>query len=373
MPPRLSPDFHREGGGPCRSAAPAARRAPMPTIGEKLEETRLRHGYSVEDVAHQTRIHPNMIIRIEEDDFSQFPSVAYAKSFIRKYSEHLGVDLGDAMETLSGGVMRLGENELMGEMKKTIHKDRRFRLERTPRALRRRRSDKPAGAPLFLNLVLGTLIVSLGLFYFLGYNAPSAQKAKEEIARGLGIELPPEAPQSAAPAAAKGPEASAAASTANATPSGPVGQGTPRIDPTVPVDNPLGSLAPAPAAPGTPPVYPPIKPAVEVNFDDTLKPRTGEAGLAGSAAPETSALPRPRETPRLIISENPVTPPNAANASPTGVNRTEPQPAHLPESAVVPQPAPAPRPAAASPGNRTPAPSVAPAPTVRAQPVPASE
>lgn len=347
----------------------------MPTIGEKLEETRLRHGYSVEDVAHETRIHPNMIIRIEEDDFSQFPSVAYAKSFIRKYSEHLGVDLGDAMETLNGGVMRLGDNELMGEMKKTIHKDRRFRLERTPRALRRRRSDKPAGAPLFLNLVLGTLIVSLGLFYFLGYNAPSAQKAKEEIARGLGIELPPAPPQAAAPATPTAPEASAATPTGNATAPSTVGQGTPRVDPTVPVDSPLGSLAPAPTEPGTPPVYPPIKPAVEVNFDDTLKPRTGEAGLAGSAAPETTALPRPRETPRLIISENPVAPPNAANASPTDGNRAEPQPALLPESAVAPKPAPAPQPAAAIKGNAAtaPAPAPAPAPAVRAQPIPAAE
>lgn len=344
----------------------------MPTIGEKLEETRLRHGYSVEDVAHETRIHPNMILRIEEDDFSQFPSVAYAKSFIRKYSEHLGVDLGDAMESLNGGVTRLGENELMGEMKKTIHKDRRFRLERTPRALRRRR-DKPAGAPFFLNFVLGTLIISLGLFYFLGYNAPSAQKAKEDIARGLGIELPPAPPQSAAPAAAGTPEASAEAPTGGTSSPGAVGQGRPRIDPTVPIDSPLGSLAPAPTEPGTPPVYPPIKPAVEVNFDDTLKPRTGEAGLAGSAAPETTALPRPRETPRLIISENPVAPPNAANASPTGVNRSEPQPALLPESAVVSPPAQAPRPATATKGNAETAPAPAPAPKVRAQPVPAAE
>ena len=228
----------------------------MPTIGKKLEETRLRHGYTVDDVAHETRIHPNMIIRIEEDDFSQFPSVAYAKSFIRKYSEHLGVDLGDALETLNAGVMRLGDNELMGEMKKTIHKDRRFRLERTPKALRRR-GHKPTGAPLFLNLVLGTLIVSLGLFYFLGYNAPTAQKAKEDIARSLGIELPP-----AAPVANQPPTAAEA-------------------DPTAPIDNPLGSLAPiSPATPGTPPVYPPLKPAVDVSFDDTLKPRLDKGAIA---------------------------------------------------------------------------------------------
>jgi cytoskeletal protein RodZ len=319
----------------------------MPTIGEKLEETRLRRGLTVEDVAHKTRIHPNMLIRIEEDDFSQFPSVAYAKSFIRKYSEHLGVDLGDAMETLNGGVMRLGENELMGEMKKTIHKDRRFRLERTPRAFRRR-SDKPAGAPLFLNLVLGTLIVSLGLFYFLGYNAPSAQKAKEEIARGLGIELPPattpETPASAPRTLPDSPAATDAGSSAAA----PDSPGNVTADPTIPRDDPAGRQAPP--APGETPVYPPIKPAVEISFDDALKPRpaapspaTGGAaapGLTGSAAMPGPATPRPRETPGLVISENPVAPPQAARAVPSGPSRAEPQPALLPEGTLPPGPAP---------------------------------
>jgi cytoskeletal protein RodZ len=316
----------------------------MPTIGEKLEETRLRHGYTVDDVAHETRIHPNMIIRIEEDDFSQFPSVAYAKSFIRKYSEHLGVDLGDAMETLNAGVMRLGDNELMGEMKKTIHKDRRFRLERTPKALRRR-SDKPAGAPLFLNLVLGTLIVSLGLFYFLGYNAPTAQKAKEDIARSLGIELPPAPPAAVDAPVAKTPPGNAPV--ANQPPAAA------QTDLTVPIDNPLGTLAPAsPVTPGTPPVYPPIKPAVDVSFDDTLKPRPEKGGIAGSAIAEPSALPRPRETPRMVISENPVTPPNAAQVSATGSPPVEPQPAALPVDPPAVKPATAP---------------------MRAQPVPVAE
>ena len=294
----------------------------MPTIGKKLEETRLRHGYTVDDVAHETRIHPNMIIRIEEDDFSQFPSVAYAKSFIRKYSEHLGVDLGDALETLNAGVMRLGDNELMGEMKKTIHKDRRFRLQRTPKALRRR-GHKPTGAPLFLNLVLGTLIVSLGLFYFLGYNAPTAQKAKEDIARSLGIELPP-----AAPVANQPPTAAEA-------------------DPTAPIDNPLGSLVPlSPATPGTPPVYPPLKPAVDVSFDDTLKPRLEKGAIAESVIAEPSALPRPRETPRMVISENPIAPPSAAPV-PAGNSPAEPQPVSLPVD--PPQPKPTAKPVRAEP------------------------
>lgn len=156
----------------------------MATIGQKLGEARRESGLSVADVSHETHIHANMVYSIEEDDFSKFASVAYAKSFIRNYADYLEVDLGNSMEALdSSKTLRLGEHELMGEMKKTIKKDRRFRLQRNPKS--RRRLDKPGGAPVFLNIILVTLIVAIGVFYFLGYKASSPEEAKDEITKGL--------------------------------------------------------------------------------------------------------------------------------------------------------------------------------------------
>ena len=165
----------------------------MPTIGQKLQETRLGRCLGIEDVAHATRIHPNLILSLEDDDFSCFPSVAYAKSFIRKYGDHLGLDLSEATDALNGGRTRFGENELLIEMKRTLKKERRFRLDRFGKSPRLR-SARKGRRPFFLNLILGTLLAAIGIFYFLGYNAPNAQRAKEEIARGLGLSLPaPEA------------------------------------------------------------------------------------------------------------------------------------------------------------------------------------
>lgn len=157
----------------------------MATIGQELGGTRRDKGLTVEDVAHETRIHPTMIRSIEEDDFSMFASVAYAKSFIRNYSEYLGLDLSDAMETLNDSVsISLSENELLDEMKKTIRKDSNFRSGRRPK-LFRRRLDKPGGAPIFLNFILAVLIGGLIIFYFLGYNASTPDEAKSGIANGL--------------------------------------------------------------------------------------------------------------------------------------------------------------------------------------------
>lgn len=157
----------------------------MATIGQTLGDARRDRGLSIEDAGHHTRIHPNMIRDIEEDDFSIFPSVAYAKSFVRNYSEYLEVDVSEALQALNSGVaVRLSENELMGEMKKTIKKDRIFRLERGPKRIRRN-VVKRGKAPVLLNLVLGVLILAMAIFYLLGYNADTAEEARADITNGI--------------------------------------------------------------------------------------------------------------------------------------------------------------------------------------------
>jgi cytoskeleton protein RodZ len=318
----------------------------MPTIGQKLEETRLSRGLSVEDVAHATRIHPNMILSIEEDDFSRFPSVAYAKSFIRKYGDHLGLDLSEAMDALNSGVTRFGENEFLIEMKRTIKKDRRFRLERFGKTPRLRPARK-RGRPLFLNLILGTLIAAIGIFYFLGYNAPNAQKAREEIARGLGLPLPPPPPDGEAPIEA----------------------------------NPLKSSPSVPKeAAATAPVYPVLKEAVEVKLEET------PADPAAKASTGSTAL-RPRPTPTLDSGTGGLTPPpitDLAAPRPEGVEPqavlrpegTDPAATTLRQPEVPAKPAPVPAtPPDSDPSPPRPgaAPARPPAQPIRAEPVTTSE
>lgn len=157
----------------------------MASIGQELGNTRREKGLSIEDVAHETHIHTSTIRSIEADDFSMFPSVAYAKSFIRNYSEFLDVDVADFLEDLSTSeTNRFSDNELMGEMKDTIKKDSLFRTGKKP-LFSRRRSGKSGGAPVFLNFILAVLIAALVIFYFLGYNASSIDEAKSGITEGL--------------------------------------------------------------------------------------------------------------------------------------------------------------------------------------------
>lgn len=70
----------------------------MFSIGKQLMQARLDAGETIEDAAFATRIPRQRLREMENDDFSGFPNLTYAKSFLRLYSRHLGLDISDYLE-----------------------------------------------------------------------------------------------------------------------------------------------------------------------------------------------------------------------------------------------------------------------------------
>jgi cytoskeletal protein RodZ len=63
------------------------------SIGKKLQQARLAKQLSLEEAARVTRIRPDKLIDLEEDNYSSFPSMSYAKGFLQIYGRFLGVDV----------------------------------------------------------------------------------------------------------------------------------------------------------------------------------------------------------------------------------------------------------------------------------------
>ncbi len=71
-------------------------------LGKKFQDARLARGLTLDEAARLTKIRPLRLAEIEVDDFSQFPSLAYAKGFLQIYGKFLDVDVTpylDAFET----------------------------------------------------------------------------------------------------------------------------------------------------------------------------------------------------------------------------------------------------------------------------------
>jgi cytoskeleton protein RodZ len=62
-------------------------------LGKKFQEARRARNLTLDEAARMTKIRPTRLAEIEADDFSQFPSLAYAKGFLLIYGKFLDVDV----------------------------------------------------------------------------------------------------------------------------------------------------------------------------------------------------------------------------------------------------------------------------------------
>jgi cytoskeleton protein RodZ len=70
----------------------------MEGLGTKLKEARLARGLTLIEAGRLTKIRPGRLEEIENEDFSQFASLAYAKGFLLIYGKFLDVDVTPYME-----------------------------------------------------------------------------------------------------------------------------------------------------------------------------------------------------------------------------------------------------------------------------------
>jgi len=64
----------------------------MKSVGSILRDARLEKRISLEDVEKATKIRRKFLEAIENDSYTIIPSIAYAKGFVKNYSEYLGLD-----------------------------------------------------------------------------------------------------------------------------------------------------------------------------------------------------------------------------------------------------------------------------------------
>ncbi len=75
------------------------------SLGHRLKASRDSRGLSLADAAHETRIPVQRLRHLEEDNYAAFGSMTYARSFLKLYSDFLGVDASEILEDLPPAVM----------------------------------------------------------------------------------------------------------------------------------------------------------------------------------------------------------------------------------------------------------------------------
>ncbi len=159
------------------------KRLPGKSIGHQLQEARKALGWSIHTASKATKILPEQIAALEQDDYRSFAAPAYVRNFLRTYSRVLNLDEKALLDQLDQAFwpMRRGPFPtqkpllLMG------------RVETAPR----RRWITPQLVAFLVAAVLFALMCAIGayrVYQVASYRRPSSSEPKELT----DLELSPE-------------------------------------------------------------------------------------------------------------------------------------------------------------------------------------
>jgi len=249
-------------------------------LGKKFQEARLARNLTLDEAARMTKIRPSRLAEIEADDFSQFPSLAYAKGFLQIYGKFLDVDVAPYLEAFE-------TSEHM-----TVDGYSYLQEEPAPQPVRtpvvRRRPARPATPsrpssgsgerPSLMPLVIGIVVIVVG--FWIGKLLVNLRRLAPQTPRSTAVATPSQSIP--APAAAIVPTPAYAIDDRKVVASSPpprAASTTPAGVATAPVPTataPIVAAASPPPAPPAPPSAAPSEPEVRraqpVRAEDLAKP-----------------------------------------------------------------------------------------------------
>src|SRR5437763_1559346 len=203
-------------------------------LGKKFQDARLARGLTLDEAARLTKIRPSRLAEIEADDFSQFPSLAYAKGFLQIYGRFLDVDVTpylDVFET-SRDVTVDGYSYLQDQ---PAPKPRRVRTTRAPVVRRsQRRGDRSSPFPIVI--AVGVIVVGFILMRLILNIQRIAPHQMVGVPQPSASQAPPAQTQATPPPSTQAPVAQAPpaqAPAATAAPSPAVAVEAPKKSPPV--------------------------------------------------------------------------------------------------------------------------------------------
>jgi cytoskeletal protein RodZ len=207
-------------------------------LGKKFQEARQARNLTLDEAARMTKIRPTRLAEIEADDFSQFPSLAYAKGFLLIYGKFLDVDVTpyldafeDSERVTVDGYSYLQENRPEKPVSAPV-------VPRRPATARRTGRDRISPMPLIFGIVV--LVI--------GFSVMKLLLNVQRLAPGKGESTAQTSPSASPVTGSKpvppGPASSAPTNVASA----------PSIAPTASSAPTIARTAVAAAAPGEPEV-----------------------------------------------------------------------------------------------------------------------
>jgi|CXWL01.1.fsa_nt_gi cytoskeletal protein RodZ len=131
------------------------------TLGEKLRQARDERGFTLSEVAEQTRISSLYLESIERDDYSKLPGGIFNKGFVKSYAKFVGLNEQEALSDYSAVLARADISE---ETELKLYK---------PEVLTDDYRSGSSMAPTIIGAVVILSLMSVGVWFLVNYLRPS--------------------------------------------------------------------------------------------------------------------------------------------------------------------------------------------------------
>ncbi len=262
-------------------------------LGRKFQEARKARNLSLEEAARLTRIRQSRLAEIEADDFSNFPSLAYAKGFLQIYGKFLEVDVSpylDAFET-SGHLTVDGYSYLQDAPAP--------KAPRGHRAPRRTENTRPSLLPFLIGIAI--LVAGFSFLRFISKLNQIAPHSPEAAASATPS-------PTAAVATIVAPRALPVESPARVAATAPPVKGAPTIAAPAATPVPTAIAVETPALPAPRAVEPEVRRAVPVRPDEVAAAQADNEAIDAEGPNRIDIKPLKRTYMQVTIDDDPTKP-----------------------------------------------------------------
>ena len=239
-------------------------------LGKKFQEARIARNLTLDEAARITKIRPQRLAEIEADDFSQFPSLAYAKGFLLIYGKFLDVDVTPYLDAFENS------ESVTVDGYSYLQETERAKPVAAPVARRRPVATAPSNRVSPMPLIVGIVVLVVG---FVGMKF---LLNVQRLAPARGSSSAQTSPTVTPAIASSGSSPAAAPNIGDAAMSAPVGSPVSTVGPR--------ETRKALAANSTAPAEPEVRKAKPVTKEDLVQARGGTdspAPESGAPAPES--------------------------------------------------------------------------------------
>ena len=156
------------------------------TLGEKLRQAREERGFTISEVAEQTRISSLYLQSIENDDYNNLPGGIFNKGFVKSFAKFVGINEQEALEDY-GRLISQNEGGGDGDDLKVFR----------PEVL----TDDRSAASMAPTIIIAAIILALmtiGVLFLVDYlRQPASELAADtqNSNKNTAVEIPSENPR----------------------------------------------------------------------------------------------------------------------------------------------------------------------------------